>query len=486
MNKTLKFFYEISKIPRESGNEENIAKYLCEFAKKRNLYYRKDEYNNVIIKKQTSNNSPIILQAHMDMVCEKDEESKINFKKDGIEIIEEDGYLLAKGTTLGADNGIGVSQILNILDSDIKTNIEAIFTVSEETTMIGAEKIDLSDINAKQMINLDGFEEETIIIESAGFFDIVLNNNYITKNKIIEKIYKIKLKGLEGGHSGFDINKNKGNSNILLAQLLKNIKDLEIINFIGGTKFNVIPSSAECIFSCNEDIVSLRRIVDIFLNSYITEYSNLEILLEEVNLKEDVRLNNKLNSKEVDEDKSIYQNKDSKEIEVEILDKEDSKEFINSILSFKNGVFCKNEREEITTSMNLGIIDFKSMKIGMRSSRINEQESCLEYLKQYANDNNLEFIILGSQPGFETKEDSQLVKKLKKSYEKIEVDKKANIKAVHITVEAGFFKQKIKDLEVAIISPKILNAHTTKECVDIDSVKKCDKWLLEVLKNGNI
>ena len=108
----------------------------------------------------------------------------------------------------------------------------------------------------------------------------------------------------------------------------------------------------------------------------------------------------------------------------------------------------------------------------MRSSRINEQESCLEYLKQYANDNNLEFIILGSQPGFETKEDSQLVKELKKSYEKIEVDKKPNIKAVHITVEAGFFKQKIKDLEVAIISPKILNAHTTKECVDIDSVKK--------------
>ena len=245
MSRTVEFFYEISKIPRESGNEAGIAEYLCDFAKKRNLFYIKDEYNNVIIKKKNSEKEPIILQAHTDMICEKAEGKVFDFKTDSIEVYEENGILKANGTTLGADNGIGIAQILNILDDDsIKCNVEAVFTATEETTMIGAEKIDVSNLKSKKMINLDGFEENTIIKESTCFYDIILNLNYEFEDINIEEeehIYEIVLKGLKGGHSGFDIGKDRGNSSKELACLLKNISNIKIIDFLGGTKFNVIP-----------------------------------------------------------------------------------------------------------------------------------------------------------------------------------------------------------------------------------------------------
>ena len=173
-NKTISFFKEISNIPRESGNEKAISNYICEFAKKRNLNYLQDEYGNVIIKKYNGKNEPIIFQAHLDMVCEKDNNNH-DFRKDPIEVYEAEGYLRAKGTTLGADNGIGVAQILNILDDSLKLNIEAIFTVSEETSMCGAENIDLSTIKGRLLIKLDGFNKKTIITERACFYDIIMN-----------------------------------------------------------------------------------------------------------------------------------------------------------------------------------------------------------------------------------------------------------------------------------------------------------------------
>lgn len=445
MDRTIEFFKEISKIPRESGNEENISNYLCNFAQKRNLYYEKDKYNNVIIiKKKLENKESIILQAHMDMVCEKDENIEFDFKKDAIEIIEKNGYLYANKTTLGADNGIGVAQILNILDSDLKCNIEAVFTVSEETTMIGAEKIDLSKLESKIMINLDGFEENTIVVGSSSFFDIILESNYKFKEISNKKIYKVKLAGLLGGHSGFDIDKNRGNASIILAKLLDNINDIEIVNFIGGTKFNVIPSSAECIFASNENIE------DIIYNS------NLSIKLEVLEVN------------------NMY-----------VLDNLNSKNFIKSILSFRDGVFSKNNRKEVTTSINLGVVDLKNqiMKIGMRSSKKDEEKQCLEYIKNYSLKNNLKFTILGSQPGFDTEETSNLVRSLKKAYEAIDNGNSPEIKSLHITVEAGFFREKIPNLDVAIISPKIIGAHTPKECVNIQSIHKCDEWLSKFLVN---
>ena len=170
------------KILRRNKNEEKIAKYLCEFAELRNLEYEKDEYNNVLIKKNNCNKTPLILQVHTDMVCEKEQNKCFDFEEDSIEVMEKNGYLHANGTTLGADNGIGIAQILTILDSNIETNIEAIFTVSEETSMLGSINFDTSKLNGKMLLNLDGFEENTILIESAGFYDIILKMHNKFKN----------------------------------------------------------------------------------------------------------------------------------------------------------------------------------------------------------------------------------------------------------------------------------------------------------------
>lgn len=454
-NKTIKFFYQISKIPRESGNEKEISNYICDFAKERNLEYFQDKYGNVIIKKKNSNSTPVILQAHLDMVCEKNRE--FNFEKQGIEIYEENGYLKANGTTLGADNGIGVAQILNILDSDIKANIEAIFTVQEETTMIGAENITVSNLSGNKMINLDGFSDHTITIESASFFDIIYKMNFnFNKNNKFKKIYKINLTGLQGGHSGFDINKNRGNSSIILAKLLKKFENIEIAEFIGGTKFNVIPSAAESIFSSNLKKEKLEKIICNYINIEKNNYKKINIELEEINIEKDFLNNN------------------------------DSEKFLNSILEFKNGVINENEKKEVTTSVNLGVVDLRNMimKIGMRSSRKDEENNCIENLKKYAKINNYEFKILSSQPGFFTSEEDNLVKELINIHEKIFKNKKLNVKSVHVTVEAGFFKEKIKDLQIAIISPKIIGAHTVNECVEIESILECDMWLKEYLENS--
>lgn len=455
VSKTIQFFKEITQIPRESGNEKQISDYICKFAKERNLQYIQDKFNNVIIKKTNGKNKPIILQAHIDMVCEKEENSNFDFKKDKIKVYEENGYLKAMGTTLGADNGIGVAQILNILDSDLKINIEAVFTVAEETTMIGAENIDVSTLEGKQMINLDGFEEHTIIIESASFFDIILNMNYTQFSKDINNLYKISLTGMEGGHSGFDIDKNKGNSIIELAKLLKLLPDVRLVDFIGGTKFNVIPSTAVCTFSSTAKFDEIKNIAEDFKNKQIAQYSNLNINLEE-----------------------IMQPHNS-------ISKNESEEFIEAILQFKHGVFFKNKSNQVTTSANLGVVDLKNniMKIGVRSSKKEEEKNILEYLKEYSNNYKFEFVIQGSQPGFESNESSELVQNLVKSYKKVTGKEDLQLKSVHITVECGFFKEKIKGLEVAIISPKILGAHTVSERVEMNSVNECDKWLYEMLQN---
>ena len=206
-NSVFKYFEQISKIPRNSGKEEQMKDFLVSFAEQRNLPFITDEFNNVIIFKKTADIKPIILQAHTDMVCVKKLSSNINFDKDPIKIVKKGKVLKAKNTSLGADDGIGVALILDILDSDIPCNIEAVFTSSEETTMQGAYSINIKKLKAKEMICLDGFEGNTIITSSAGFVDFYVTfqtDKEMLNNSTNLKTFKLSIKGLEGGHSGFD------------------------------------------------------------------------------------------------------------------------------------------------------------------------------------------------------------------------------------------------------------------------------------------
>lgn len=450
---TIGFFKELAKIPRESGNEARVAEYLCKFAKERNLFYERDQYNNVLIKKKTIDKEPIILQAHTDMVCEKEEGKEFNFETDEIELIEESGYLRANGTTLGADNGIGVAQILAILDSNIPSNIEALFTVSEETSMIGAMNFDISKLKGKKLLNLDGFEENIILIESGCFYDIILKQKNSFNQPQNKNEYEINLIGMPGGHSGFDIDKKRGNSSIELAKALQKIEDIEISNFVGGTKFNVIPSQAKAHFFTSleyEKIGEICRTVQMELQK---EYPNISISINRKSEKG------------------------------EVIDVNQSKEFLQSVINFPHGVIKVNQNNNVTTSINLGVVDLKNQefKVGMRSSKELEEKECLEMIQKYSKQNNLEFTILGSQPGFESNPNSTLIKELLEAHPTEEFKKKPELKSVHITVEVGFFKRKKPELEIAIISPNIQGAHTTKERVEIASIERTDKWLIKFL-----
>lgn len=448
-SKTIEFFKEISKIPRESGNEKGISEYLCDFARKRNLFYICDKYNNVVIKKKIGDKRPLILQAHTDMVCEKEENLKFDFSKDSIQVIEKDGYLTANGTTLGADNGIGAAQILTILDSDLPCNIETVFTVSEETSMIGAINFDTGLLQGKHMLNLDGFEENTIIIESACFYDIILKSKFRFRKSNKKHAFRIVLTGLLGGHSGFDIDKNRGNASILLAHLLEKIEDICIVNFVGGTKFNVIPSTAKCEFYTDISDEVVKEVSETFEKEMREQYSSLKIELEEIISDE------------------------------EAIEETSSKKILSSIMNFKHGVIFYNDENKPTTSINLGVVDLRQriMKVGMRSSRVKEEKKCLELIKFYCNKNDLEMEIIGHQPGFESAKDSELITTLLKSHPKELYKKDPSLKSMHVTVEVGFFKEKIQDLEIAIISPEIIGAHTVDERVKIDSITTVNKWL---------
>ena len=248
--KYLEYFYEISKIYRKSGEEKEIANYIIEFDKKHDLKYYADDLYNVIIWKEATKGYEekeiIGLQAHTDMVCEKEDNVKYNFEN-GVEVYEKDGYLMAKGTSLGADNGIGVAYLLAILDSEeIKhPKIEAIFTTQEETTMNGVKSIDEKNINSKKIISFDNFSADDIWIGSASSKEWEANKKmeYLTTNKELET-YRLVLQNFLGGHSGMDIKDEKRGNPIKIASEI--LKEEILLNSIeSGSAINVIPR--ECI-----------------------------------------------------------------------------------------------------------------------------------------------------------------------------------------------------------------------------------------------
>lgn len=452
-SKTINFFEQITKIPRESGNEKEIAHFLVQFAKDRNLPYYIDEYYNVFIHKKTIDVEPLILQCHTDMVCEKEVGKKFDFKTDSIPIKNDGQFIYANGTTLGADNGIGIAQILNVLDSDYDCNIEALFTSCEETTMSGAMNFDVSLLKGKNLLNLDGFNENTIIHESASFHDILVHLDFDFENRSFNG-YKLTLSGLEGGHSGFDIDKNKGNSLKLIVELLKSFRDVKLSLLNGGTKFNVIPSMAMSCFSTSDSKIEIELKIKRFLQKYKSFYPNLDIQFDDYKI---TKIINDLNTTKL----------------------------LNYLNDFKHGVIYR-ESNIPTTSLNLAVVDLenKLIKIGMRSSRENEDMEIKNYLMKEAQSFHYRFEEIGYQPGFFTEPNHSFIQLLEEAF--LLEKSLLNVESVHITVEPGIFKNKMNFLNIAIISPNIVGAHTVKERVEIQSVLRTDQWLFHFIKLYNL
>lgn len=451
----LNFFEEILEVPRPSGQEEKIAGYLVTFAQKHNLEYYVDKYSNVIIKKKSTLPyicEPIILQAHIDMVCNSLD--NFDFSNNAIRWYKEDGFYRAFKSTLGADNGVGMAIILAILhdDSLIHPPIEAVFTSSEETTMNGAKFLDYSKLLGQRLISLDGTEENKIDVSSAGMATITTKKD-VTFNLNHDITYQLSISGLLGGHSGDDINKKRGNAIKILADILKDVEDIKIVNIEGGSKVNVIPSSAKCVFQTKKDI---SQEINFFKDMYQELYPSIKIDFRRVKEREN------------------------------IINTDDSYEILRYLSRLENGVLKKNEVNFPLTSSNLGFVKIQENQvivgISIRSSIVGFEDYYVSKVQSLSRRNGFKFTLEDKAPFFTFKEDSPTRNLLMKTYKDL-YNKDLKLVDVHAGLEGGIFAAEIKDLDLCVIGANLYNIHSYMESVEIESINRVYKWLVTSLEN---
>lgn len=460
-DQVLKYFKQLTEIPRESGNEKEVSDFLVNFAKERNLEVTQDEALNVIIRKPASigyeDHAIVALQGHMDMVCVKVEGSDHDFAKDPIKLLEEDGWITADGTTLGADDGIGVAFILAVLDDDSLKHgpIEAIITTEEETSMGGAGRLDLSQITAKYLINIDSEEEGILTVGCAGGLDLE-----IEFDKKFEKadgdFIEVGLKGFAGGHSGMEIDEFRLNANKTLGRLLEGIDGVQIATISGGVKRNAIASKANALVAVpNKDkAISLikERIAEI-KNEY----------------------------KDVDPKGEIWVKEAS--FDGEVLTKELSKNIIDLLFVIPDGLY-KKVGDSIVTSSNLGLIEDREGVIWISSMFRSEIDSQKFYKaaisKKIVESFGARAEITSEYSGWQ-REDSPIIDLAKEVWKDVHGDE-MQIATTHGGLECGLFKKTLKDTEMISFGPEIQGAHSPEERVNIKSIANNFEFLIELLE----
>ncbi len=468
INRVFDIFKEISSIPHGSGNMGKIADYCTDFAKKLGLKYHRDNADNVIIYKGANmcnkDATPVILQGHLDMVCQKTNDSKIDFLRDGIEIINDGEYLRAANTTLGADNGIAVAMILSILEkNDIPhPPIEAVFTTDEEIGMIGAKKLDTAVLSGKKFINLDSEEDDTVTVSCAGGSDFkaTLSISRVIKNTTgIE----IKLCGLKGGHSGVEINSHRVNADILAGRFLDYLNrhtDFDIVSVNGGDKPNAIPCQCTLVITSDNPEKAVEAI-----NS-CADIVGREISFNEENFYADISL------------------KETKEYS--ILDENSKKELIFSLNCIPNGIIDMSSEIEnlVETSLNLGILSTDENEIVLHSALRSSKQSSLDFLENrlrlFFEKVNATIDCFGHYPPWEYRSDSVLREIYLNTYTEL-FGVTPKVEAIHAGLECAVFSSSIKDADCIAIGPNIFDAHTVNERLQTSSVEKVYKLLLQIL-----
>lgn len=463
----LNYFYEISKIPRKSGNEEKIAKYLIEFAKERNLKYYTDNKFNVVIWKDASigyeDKEILGFQCHTDMVCEKVDGSTHDFLKDSLKLKVEDGYIKTYGTTLGADNGIGVSYILEILDSNLKTpKLECIFTTQEETTMEGARFLDGNILKSKRIISFDNFLDTEILISSATAKRWI-SKIYMKRQEKDENLiyYKLDISGFKGGHSGIDIwDKKRGNPIKIVANNLNELESIRVVEISGGSSENVIPRDIKVVFAIEEKERGILEKIENNLESLKKVYGNIDIYLKELEDKEK-------------EERRIYS-------------KEDTKRLLEYIINYKNGPLEYDEEGNVILSGNLGRIEsfenYVLLKYSVRYNDKNIGEKFVSEIEENMEKYNVICEECSYMLGYEELTESKLLDIVEKAYIEVmgNIPKKRKSQAC---LECGYLGQKIENLEYIAIAPNILDAHSPKERVEIASANNVWKIVEKLIEN---
>ena len=465
-------FADLNAVPRASKKEEQVRQFMVDFGKSLGLETLEDAIGNVIIKKPASvgmeDRKTVILQSHLDMVHQKNNDTEFDFDTQGIEMKVDGDWVKAEGTTLGADNGLGVAAIMAILKSDdiVHPPIEALFTIDEETGMTGAQNLDGSLLDGRILLNLDTEEDDEIGIGCAGGVDVTASRTYEMHDVEDDDNYGIKISvtGLNGGHSGMEIHKGLGNSNKILGRLLCSIsKEYRIAEVKGGGLRNAIPREAWAMV-----------IID---NSDVAEVSR-EIEKAAWEIKKDFE--------DVDPDLTIH-------IDAEIaapakaLNKEDSRKFTQMIYALHNGVYKMSADipDLVEASNNVARVELKDGKAEVqnltRSSVESSKEEVANKLKEAFDAAGFETVFSGSYPGWQPNPNSEILKTLEGLYKEM-FNEQPNVAACHAGLECVILGERIPGLDMISFGPTILGAHSPDERASISSTQKFWKYLLEILK----
>ena len=474
LNPTLvwELFDEITRVPRPSKKEEKIIAYLVDFAERHGLEYKCDKVGNVVMRKGATAGCEslptVVLQAHMDMVCEKNSDVQHDFERDPIRTRIVDGWVMAEGTTLGADCGIGVAAALAVLiDPTIEHGpIEALFTVDEETGLTGAFCLADDMISGKYLINLDSEDEGELFIGCAGGVDTVATFHYVSEPAPANYAYfRIDVAGLCGGHSGDDIDKGRGNSNKILARMLLEselLYDLRLSRFDGGNLRNAIPREAYAVVAVP---AQKKKQLEIYFEEFKTLATD-EFRLTEPNLRFSLA-----------------------ECEPEpFIDYKTQRALLRALVGLPNGVIAMSAAMPglVETSTNLASVKMPSEgEIVVTTS----QRSSVGHAKLYAM-RSVEsvFELAGASvehsdgyPGWAPNPDSQLLKWCEASYADL-FGTQPKVRAIHAGLECGLFLEKYPHLEMVSFGPTLRGVHSPDERIEISTVEKFWLLLLDVLK----
>jgi len=465
-------FYEITQVPRPSKKEEKIRDYLIKFAESSKLEYRTDHVGNVVIYVPASSgmegHGPVIIQNHMDMVCDKTPEHEIDFEKDPLEIIEDNGWIAAKGTTLGADNGIGMAAALALVTTTEFKHppLELLFTTDEETGLNGAIGLDSSLLEGRRMINMDTEEWGAIYIGCAGGIDYeFFGKCSLTRPDESLAAFKLEVKGLKGGHSGLDIHLGRGNAIKLLGEILWDIRDLnfELCDFNGGRAHNIIPRDATCVIRTEQKNHELLKDICNKKHQEFCEYLPLEDHNFEINLEAFEGLPSTV-----------------------LIGKERDR-IIGLINLCPHGARSYNWKSKwplVNLSSNMAVLKLEGGELYLQTSARFFERHEMNHLEQQFEALSLLFKLDlkrgAGYPSWKPDFDNSLLDLSKNVYQEMfnEVPK---VKAIHAGLECGLLKDKLGDMDIISIGPNITGAHSPTERLEIESTGKFFGFLATIL-----
>lgn len=465
------YFENLAMIPHGSKDTKAISDYCVRFADDHGFEHYQDSDNNVIIIKEASkgreDEDPIIIQGHLDMVCEKAPDCTKDMSKEGLDLFVKDDLIGAYGTTLGGDDGIAVAMALAILEDDKLSHprLEAVFTVDEEIGMLGASSIDVSPLKGHTMLNIDSEEEGVFTVSCAGGvvaecrvpFNTALNTN---------KCYEIEIAGLTGGHSGIEINKGRATANKLMSEVLMGLLkkyNFNLISLKGGLKDNAIPTESKACIATSEDIEILKSAVEELTKDIFIKYKSTDPGIQ-------------ITVKNTDMTESV-------------MDNESTERVLKVFANLPEGIQKMSSDVEglVQTSLNMGILTteekYVSMSYCVRSSVDEEKQTLLDKMSEIISAGGGKMLLSGNYSGWKYRQESLLRDTMADIYCDM-YGEKPRIEAVHAGVECGIFAGKIGNLDCVSYGPNLSEIHTYRERMSISSVKRVYDMTRRVIEKG--